>query len=43
MELLAGFRERAGINTPPLSPKTGGPLRIRELTTGVGEREGLAN
>jgi UDP-glucose 4-epimerase len=40
MELLAGFRERAGVDTPPLSPATGGPARIRELVTGVGQREG---
>ncbi|MGH8900130.1 MAG: NAD-dependent epimerase/dehydratase family protein [Egibacteraceae bacterium] len=39
MELLAGFRERAGVDTPPLSPKTGGPLRIREFATGVGARD----
>lgn len=39
MELLAGFRERAGVDTPPLSPKTGGPLRIREFATGVGQRD----
>lgn len=38
MELLAGLRERAGADTPPLSPATGGPLRIRELATGVGKR-----
>jgi UDP-glucose 4-epimerase len=37
-ELVAGMRESAGIETPPLSPKTSGPLRIRELLTGVGRR-----
>jgi UDP-glucose 4-epimerase len=37
-ELLAGIRERAGIETPPLAPGAGGPLRIRELLTGVGSR-----
>lgn len=31
LELLAGMREGAGFPTPPLDPRTGGPLRIREL------------
>jgi UDP-glucose 4-epimerase len=35
-ELLGGIRDRAGIDTPPLSPETGGPLRVRELLSGVG-------
>jgi UDP-glucose 4-epimerase len=38
MELLAGLRERAGVDTPPLSPSTGGRLRIREFATGIGRR-----
>ena len=38
LELVEGLRERAGLSTPPLAPETGGPLRIRELLTGVGER-----
>ncbi len=37
-ELFDGLRERAGIDTPPLAPGTGGPLRLRELATGVGGR-----
>ncbi|HEV3377755.1 MAG TPA: NAD-dependent epimerase/dehydratase family protein [Thermoleophilaceae bacterium] len=37
-ELLDGIRDRAGLDTPPLAPYTGGPLRIRELLTGVGAR-----
>jgi UDP-glucose 4-epimerase len=37
-ELLAGIRDRAGLDTPPLAPGTGGPLRVRELLTGVGQR-----
>jgi UDP-glucose 4-epimerase len=37
-ELIDGLREGDGLDTPPLSPRTGGPLRIRELLTGVGER-----
>jgi nucleoside-diphosphate-sugar epimerase len=36
LELMAGMRERAGLQTPPLDPGAGGPLRIRELLTGVG-------
>jgi UDP-glucose 4-epimerase len=40
-ELLAGMRERAGVDTPPLAPGTSGPLRVRELLTGVGRRGGL--
>ena len=35
-ELLAGLREGAGADTPPLDPGAGGPLRLRELRTGVG-------
>jgi UDP-glucose 4-epimerase len=38
LELLAGLREGAGIDTPPLSPRTGGPLRIGEFASGVGAR-----
>jgi UDP-glucose 4-epimerase len=37
-ELLEGIRDRAGIDTPPLAPGAGGPMRIRELLTGVGSR-----
>jgi UDP-glucose 4-epimerase len=37
-ELLAGIREGAGEPTPPLDPSTSGPLRIRELVTGIGRR-----
>src|SRR3954451_4142199 len=36
LELLDGMRERAGADTPPLDPGAGGPLRVRELLTGVG-------
>jgi len=39
LDLLEGLRTRSGLDTPPLSPKTGGPLRIREILTGVGGRE----
>jgi len=37
-ELLAGIREAADFDTPPLSRRAGGPLRVRELLTGVGAR-----
>jgi nucleoside-diphosphate-sugar epimerase len=37
-DLLEGMREGAGLETPPLSPRTSGPARIRELATGVGRR-----
>jgi len=37
-ELLAGMREPAGLDTPPLAPRAGGPLRVRELLTGAGRR-----
>ena len=35
-ELFDGLRDGAGIDTPPLSGDTGGPLRVRELLSGVG-------
>ena len=38
LELLAGMREPAGLETPPLESQAGGPLRLRELLTGVGRR-----
>ncbi len=38
VELVDGMREGAGLDTPPLSPKTGGPFRIREILTGIGGR-----
>ena len=37
-ELFAGLREGAGAPTPPLDPRTSGPLRVRELLGGVGRR-----
>lgn len=36
MDLFDGMREGAGYATPPLAPQTSGPLRIREVVTGVG-------
>jgi len=41
LDLLGGIRDRAGIETPPLAPDAGGPLRAREVLTGVGSREDL--
>lgn len=38
LDLLEGMRDRAGLDTPPLAPATGGRLRLGELTTGVGSR-----
>ena len=40
LELLRGMSERAGAGTPPLAPAAGGPLRVRELLTGVGRSSG---
>ena len=37
-EFLAGLRDGAGMDTPPLAPATSGPLRAREVATGVGTR-----
>jgi nucleoside-diphosphate-sugar epimerase len=37
-DLLEGMREGAGLETPPLSPRTSGPARIREFAAGVGKR-----
>jgi UDP-glucose 4-epimerase len=36
--VLAGMREPAGFDTPPLRADAGGPLRVRELLTGLGRR-----
>jgi UDP-glucose 4-epimerase len=38
LDLLRGFREGAGLGTPPLDPATGGPARTGELATGIGAR-----
>jgi len=38
VELLEGMSQGDGADTPPLDPATSGPLRIRELVTGVGGR-----
>ncbi|MEA2422823.1 MAG: UDP-glucose 4-epimerase [Thermoleophilaceae bacterium] len=36
LDLLGGMRDRSGADTPPLRPRAGGPLRVRELLTGLG-------
>jgi UDP-glucose 4-epimerase len=36
LELIDGMREGAGSDTPPLSPQTTAPARVREVLTGVG-------
>jgi UDP-glucose 4-epimerase len=38
LELLDGLRRTTGGDTPPLAAGAGGPLRLRELLTGVGRR-----
>jgi UDP-glucose 4-epimerase len=35
-ELFDGMRAGTGLETPPLAPETSGPLRVRELLTGIG-------
>jgi nucleoside-diphosphate-sugar epimerase len=40
LDLLAGIREGAGLDTPPLEPGGAGPLRAREFASGVGSRTG---
>jgi nucleoside-diphosphate-sugar epimerase len=38
-DLLRGLREGRGAPTPPLDPQTGGPARVGELATGIGQRQ----
>lgn len=38
-ELVAGLRDGADDQTPPLAGGTSGPMRIRELLTGLGARQ----
>ena len=38
-ELLSGMRHAEGGSTPPLERTAGGPMRVRELATGVGQRQ----
>jgi UDP-glucose 4-epimerase len=37
-ELLTGLHDETGFGTPPLSPATSGPFRVREILSGVGAR-----
>jgi UDP-glucose 4-epimerase len=39
LDVIEGLRTGSGLDTPPLSSRTSGPLRIREILTGVGGRE----
>jgi nucleoside-diphosphate-sugar epimerase len=39
-DLLAGLRHAKGAETPPLEPTAGGHARAREISTGVGQRQG---
>lgn len=41
--VIAGMRTGAGGQTPPLDPRTSGPLRSRELATGVGGTGGITD
>lgn len=36
LDLLDGMRDGSGADTPPLAPETSGPMRVREVITGVG-------
>jgi UDP-glucose 4-epimerase len=38
-DLLKGMRNAEGAPTPPLEPTAGGPLRAREIATGVGQKQ----
>ena len=38
-ELVAGMREGADDQTAPLARATGGPARVREFLTGLGQRQ----
>ena len=40
-EVIEGMRQGAGGDTPPLDEDAGGPLRQREVATGVGQQGGV--
>ena len=40
-DVLAGLREDAGADTPPLHPRAGGRARVREVLSGLGARRGF--
>ena len=37
-DLVAGMSDPTGMDTPPLRARAGGPLRLREVLTGLGRR-----
>jgi UDP-glucose 4-epimerase len=39
LDVLEGLRTGTGLDTPPLSKRTSGPFRMREILTGVGGSE----
>ncbi|HVE91503.1 MAG TPA: NAD-dependent epimerase/dehydratase family protein [Actinomycetota bacterium] len=39
-DLLEGIGRGDSVDTPPLSARSGGPLRLREFLSGVGKRDG---
>jgi nucleoside-diphosphate-sugar epimerase len=38
LELMRGMRDGAGFDTPPLEPGGSGPVRVREVLSGIGGR-----
>ena len=38
LDLLNGLRDGSGADTPPLAAETSGPMRVREIVTGIGSR-----
>lgn len=40
-DLLQGMRHAEGGPTPPLEPTAGGPMRAREVATGIGQTQGV--
>jgi len=40
-DLLQGMRNAEGGPTPPLEPTAGGPMRSREVATGIGKTQGV--
>jgi UDP-glucose 4-epimerase len=40
-DLLQGMRRAEGGPTPPLEPTAGGPMRSREVATGIGQTQGV--
>jgi UDP-glucose 4-epimerase len=40
-DLLQGMRHAEGGPTPPLEPTAGGPMRVGEVATGVGQTQGV--